>query len=76
MAAREPFTSRWVPLPEHCRLLEDADVLPDGFRAAGVAAGIKPSGGTDVGPAGLRRAGRRRARRASRAPGRPPRPCC
>ena len=49
MGALAPFTSRWVPLPEHARLLDDPDVLPDGFRAAGVAAGIKPSGGTDVG---------------------------
>jgi len=49
MAALEPFSSRWVPLPEHVRLLTDPDRLPDGFRAAGVAAGIKPSGGTDVG---------------------------
>ncbi|HMS62963.1 MAG TPA: bifunctional glutamate N-acetyltransferase/amino-acid acetyltransferase ArgJ [Solirubrobacteraceae bacterium] len=49
MGAPAPFSSRWVPLPEHCRLLDDTDVLPGGFRAAGVAAGIKPSGGTDVG---------------------------
>ncbi len=49
MAALEPFSSRWVPLPDHARLLTDPDLLPDGFRAAGVAAGIKPSGGTDVG---------------------------
>jgi glutamate N-acetyltransferase/amino-acid N-acetyltransferase len=49
MAQLEPFSSRWVPLPEHARLLTDPDVLPEGFRAAGVAAGIKPSGGTDVG---------------------------
>ncbi len=49
MAALAPFTSRWVPLPGHVRVLDDPDVLPGGFRAAGVAAGIKPSGGTDVG---------------------------
>ena len=49
MGALEPFSSRWVPLPPHARLLTDPDLLPDGFRAAGVAAGIKPSGGTDVG---------------------------
>ena len=49
MSAAEPFTSRWVPLPGHCRLQDDVDVLPEGFRAAGVAAGIKPSGGSDVG---------------------------
>jgi glutamate N-acetyltransferase/amino-acid N-acetyltransferase len=42
------FTSRWVEVPEWVR--EDpAGGLPQGFRAAGVAAGIKPSGGTDVG---------------------------
>jgi glutamate N-acetyltransferase/amino-acid N-acetyltransferase len=42
------FTSRWVEVPEWVR--EDpAGGLPAGFRAAGVAAGIKPSGGTDVG---------------------------
>jgi glutamate N-acetyltransferase / amino-acid N-acetyltransferase len=42
------FTSRWVEVPEWVR--EDpAGGLPAGFRAAGVAAGIKPSGGIDVG---------------------------
>jgi glutamate N-acetyltransferase/amino-acid N-acetyltransferase len=42
------FTSRWVEVPEWVR--EDpVGGLPAGFRAAGVAAGIKPSGGTDVG---------------------------
>jgi glutamate N-acetyltransferase/amino-acid N-acetyltransferase len=42
------FSSRWVEVPEWVR--EDpAGALPAGFRAAGVAAGIKPSGGTDVG---------------------------
>jgi glutamate N-acetyltransferase/amino-acid N-acetyltransferase len=41
------FTSRWVEVPEGVR--EDlAGGLPAGFRAAGVAAGIKPSGGRDV----------------------------
>lgn len=49
MAEMAPFSSRWAPLPEHCRIAPDPDVLPEGFRAAGVAAGIKPSGGTDVG---------------------------
>jgi glutamate N-acetyltransferase / amino-acid N-acetyltransferase len=40
--------SRWVRWPEHVR--EDADaVLPAGFRAAGVAAGLKPSRARDVG---------------------------
>jgi glutamate N-acetyltransferase/amino-acid N-acetyltransferase len=42
------FSSRWVDVPEWVR--EDpAGGLPAGFRAAGVAAGIKPSGGTDIG---------------------------
>jgi glutamate N-acetyltransferase/amino-acid N-acetyltransferase len=42
------FSSRWVEVPEWVG--EDAGGgLPAGFRAAGVAAGIKPSGGTDVG---------------------------
>jgi glutamate N-acetyltransferase/amino-acid N-acetyltransferase len=42
------FSSRWVEVPEWVR--EDpGGGLPAGFRAAGVAAGIKPSGGTDVG---------------------------
>ncbi|CAB4939738.1 unannotated protein [freshwater metagenome] len=43
------FSARWVPLPEGVVLAPDPDVLPAGFRAGGVAAGIKPSGGTDVG---------------------------
>jgi glutamate N-acetyltransferase/amino-acid N-acetyltransferase len=47
-AATEFFVSRWVEVPDWVR--EDAaGGLPAGFRAAGVAAGIKPSGGTDVG---------------------------
>jgi glutamate N-acetyltransferase/amino-acid N-acetyltransferase len=42
------FRSRWVqPLP-HVTELADGG-LPDGFRAAGVPAGIKESGGPDVG---------------------------
>jgi glutamate N-acetyltransferase/amino-acid N-acetyltransferase len=42
------FASRWVQAPDWVR--EDpAGGLPAGFRAAGVAAGIKPSGSTDVG---------------------------
>ena len=35
------FRSRWVERPAHARELEPT-VLPAGFRAAGVAAGIKP----------------------------------
>jgi glutamate N-acetyltransferase / amino-acid N-acetyltransferase len=41
------FRSRWVDVPAHARELEPY-ALPAGFRAAGVAAGIKP-GGLDVG---------------------------
>jgi glutamate N-acetyltransferase/amino-acid N-acetyltransferase len=42
------FRSRWVERPGHVTEAAD-DRLPAGFRAAGVAAGIKPSGGLDVG---------------------------
>jgi glutamate N-acetyltransferase/amino-acid N-acetyltransferase len=41
------FSSRWTQRPEHVRELRPSD-LPAGFRAAGVAAGIKPDG-LDVG---------------------------
>jgi glutamate N-acetyltransferase/amino-acid N-acetyltransferase len=41
------FTSRWVELPSHATELEPT-LLPRGFRAAGVAAGLKPDG-RDVG---------------------------
>jgi glutamate N-acetyltransferase / amino-acid N-acetyltransferase len=41
------FRSRWVDRPEHVRELEPS-ALPAGFRAAGVAAGLKPEG-LDVG---------------------------
>jgi glutamate N-acetyltransferase / amino-acid N-acetyltransferase len=41
------FRSRWVEPPAHARELEP-QALPVGFRAAGVAAGIKPEG-LDVG---------------------------
>jgi glutamate N-acetyltransferase / amino-acid N-acetyltransferase len=41
------FRSRWTERPEHVKELEPA-ALPVGFRAAGVAAGLKPSG-LDVG---------------------------
>jgi glutamate N-acetyltransferase/amino-acid N-acetyltransferase len=50
MSATEPFFhSRWVPAPAHVRELGLDAGLPGGFRAAGVAAGIKPSGNRDVG---------------------------
>jgi glutamate N-acetyltransferase / amino-acid N-acetyltransferase len=42
------FDSRWVPRPGHVAE-RGANELPAGFRAAGVAARIKPSGGRDVG---------------------------
>jgi glutamate N-acetyltransferase/amino-acid N-acetyltransferase len=40
------FSSRWVDPPEHAR---EAAGLPAGFRAAGVACGIKPDGALDLG---------------------------
>ena len=43
------FGSRWVPAPAHVHELGLDAGLPLGFRAAGVAAGIKPSGRPDVG---------------------------
>src|SRR3954452_24812490 len=45
--ARGVAPSRWVSLPEHA--VDSPGGLPAGFRAAGVAAGLKPSGGTDLG---------------------------
>ncbi len=41
------FRSRWVEVPESIVAVQDRG-LPQGFRAAGVAAGIKPSGAHDV----------------------------
>ena len=54
MSAAEPgpkrfFASRWVPAPSHVRELGLDAGLPQGFRASGVTAGIKPSGKPDVG---------------------------
>jgi glutamate N-acetyltransferase / amino-acid N-acetyltransferase len=46
---RSLFGSRWTPVPEHVRVLAHDARLPAGFRAAGVACGIKPSGGVDLG---------------------------
>jgi glutamate N-acetyltransferase/amino-acid N-acetyltransferase len=43
------FHSRWAPRPEQVRDLGPAAGLPAGFRAAGVACGIKPSGNPDLG---------------------------
>src|SRR3954452_13451051 len=45
--ARGVAPSRWVSLPEHA--VDSPGGLPAGFRAAGVAAGLKPSGGADLG---------------------------
>ncbi len=46
--ATQPFfSSRWIERPAHVQEREAG--LPAGFRAAGVAAGIKPSGEPDVG---------------------------
>jgi glutamate N-acetyltransferase/amino-acid N-acetyltransferase len=41
------FSSRWVDTPEHVRELDGG--LAKGFRAAGVACGLKPSGSRDLG---------------------------
>lgn len=41
------FASRWVPAPDHVELLDGG--LPRGFRAAGVAAGVKADGVKDLG---------------------------
>jgi glutamate N-acetyltransferase/amino-acid N-acetyltransferase len=43
------FRSRWVPAPAHVQELAPDVGLPQGFRAAGVACGIKPSGSHDLG---------------------------
>jgi len=49
VSAQPFFRSRWAQAPEHVRELALDAGLPGGFRAAGVAAGIKPSGRRDVG---------------------------
>ena len=41
------FASRWVEAPGHVAELDGG--LPEGFRASGVACGLKPSGGPDLG---------------------------
>jgi glutamate N-acetyltransferase/amino-acid N-acetyltransferase len=43
------FHSRWVDAPAHVHELGPVAGLPAGFRAAGVACGIKPSGNPDLG---------------------------
>ncbi len=57
------FHSRWVDAPAYVRELGPDAGLPAGFRAAGVACGIKPSGNPDLGLARvrLRQSGERRA---------------
>jgi glutamate N-acetyltransferase / amino-acid N-acetyltransferase len=52
LAAAPPqpfFHSRWVSAPAQVRELGSEAGLPVGFRAAGVACGIKPSGNPDLG---------------------------
>jgi glutamate N-acetyltransferase / amino-acid N-acetyltransferase len=49
VSAQPFFRSRWVPRPAHVRELAPDSGLPGGFRAAGVTAGLKPSGRPDVG---------------------------
>src|SRR4051794_12023125 len=39
--------SRWLDVPVHAR--ESGGALPAGFRASGVACGLKPSGEADIG---------------------------
>jgi glutamate N-acetyltransferase/amino-acid N-acetyltransferase len=46
-ATRPFFSSRWIDVPGN--VTELAGGLPRGFRAAGVACGIKPSGDPDLG---------------------------
>jgi glutamate N-acetyltransferase/amino-acid N-acetyltransferase len=41
------FKSRWIEVPDN--VAETAGTLPQGFRAAGVACGLKPSGQPDLG---------------------------
>jgi glutamate N-acetyltransferase / amino-acid N-acetyltransferase len=48
VAKRRFFTSRWVDPPEGVEELDPAQLAP-GFRAAGVACGLKGGGATDVG---------------------------
>jgi glutamate N-acetyltransferase/amino-acid N-acetyltransferase len=48
-AAQPFFHSRWALRPEHVLELGADAGLPEGFRAAGVACGMKPSGKPDLG---------------------------
>ena len=47
-ATRTLFSSRWVTAPDGVEQLDPAQLAP-GFRAAGVACGLKRGGATDVG---------------------------
>jgi glutamate N-acetyltransferase / amino-acid N-acetyltransferase len=47
-ATRPFFSSRWVEVPRPVTELSQGG-LPSGFRAAGVASGVKPGGALDVG---------------------------
>jgi glutamate N-acetyltransferase/amino-acid N-acetyltransferase len=42
------FSSRWVQVPARVEEIDSAQLAP-GFRAAGVACGLKAGGKTDVG---------------------------
>ncbi len=42
------FSSRWVQPPAHVAEVPDGG-LPEGFRASGIACGLKPSGAPDLG---------------------------
>jgi glutamate N-acetyltransferase/amino-acid N-acetyltransferase len=47
--SRRFFRSRWAPVPAHVTELDAGAPLPGGFRAAGVACGIKAAGALDLG---------------------------
>jgi glutamate N-acetyltransferase/amino-acid N-acetyltransferase len=59
-AIRAFFASRWVDPPDGVEELDPAQLAP-GFRAAGVACGLKGGGGTDVGVLACDEAGVRSA---------------
>jgi glutamate N-acetyltransferase/amino-acid N-acetyltransferase len=59
-ATRTFFASRWVNPPEGVEELDPAQLAP-GFRAAGVACGLKDTGATDVGVLACDEAGVRSA---------------
>jgi glutamate N-acetyltransferase / amino-acid N-acetyltransferase len=60
------FDARWATLPGHAREVPGGG-LPQGFRAAGVACGIKASGGRDLGLLLSDRAGTTSAARFTRS---------